>query len=124
MAKPSGNRTAKIDVADDLGAYLATFTAEDREAHAAAETAIDIAMLLHRARDDRGLSQQAAARLSGLQQQAVSRFERPGANPQLETIQTYLAALGYGVELTIVDLATGEAAFSLRLPPARPKRTA
>jgi transcriptional regulator with XRE-family HTH domain len=57
--------------------------------------ASDIAILLHNAREERGLSQEAAARLAGLQQQAVSRLERPGAKPQIATIRKYLAALGY-----------------------------
>ncbi len=66
---------------DDLAAYVATFTEEERRGLEAAEAAIDIAILLHRARESRGLSQAAAAHLAGLQQQAISRFERPGATP-------------------------------------------
>lgn len=107
-----------------IDAYVATFDDEERQTLAAAEAAIDVAVLLHRAREHRGLSQAAAARLAGLQQQAMSRFERPSANPQLETVRTYLGALGFGVELSVVDLDTGEAAFSMLLPPASPKRSA
>jgi DNA-binding XRE family transcriptional regulator len=111
-------------VGDDIDAYIATFTDEELGDLAAAEKAIDIAIMLYRAREERGLSQEAAAQLAGLQQQAVSRFERPGANPHMETIRTYLAALGYGVELHLVDLTTGESAFSVMLPPVTSKRTA
>jgi DNA-binding phage protein len=109
---------------DDIEAYVSTFDEEERNDLAAAEAAIDIAILLHRARERRGLSQAAAARQAGLQQQAVSRFESPSANPQLDTVRTYLNALGYGVQLNVIDLETGEAAFSLQLPPARSRRTA
>ncbi len=109
---------------DDLDAYIATFDDEEQQALAAAETAMDIAILLHRVREHRGLSQDAAARRAGLQQQAISRLEQHGANPQLETIRTYLSALGFGMELSVIDLETGEAAFSMVLPPASPKRSA
>ena len=109
---------------DDLDAYIATLDEEEHQALAAAETAMDIAILLYRAREHRGLSQDAAARRAGLRQQAISRLEQHGANPQLETIRTYLGALGYGMELSVIDLDTGEAAFSLLLPPARSKRSA
>ena len=108
---------------DDIEAYVSTFDEEERNDLAAAEAAIDIAIRLHRARERRGLSQAAAARQAGLQQQAVSRFESPSANPQLDTVRTYLNALGYGVQLNVIDLETGEAAFSLQLPPARSRRT-
>lgn len=122
---PGGTRhETEAREADDLDAYVATFTDEEREELAAAEMAIDIAILLHDAREERGLSQEAAARLAGLQQQAVSRLERPGARPQIDTIRKYLAALGYSIELHIIDMATGKAAFSLPLPPMQSKRTA
>jgi DNA-binding phage protein len=119
----SSNDSRERDI-DDIEAYVATFDEEERGDLAAAETAIDIAILLHRARERRGLSQAAAARQAGLQQQAVSRFERPSANPQLDTVRTYLNALGYGVQLNVIDLETGESAFSVQLPLARPKRSA
>ena len=109
---------------DDIDAYIATFDDEEHQALAAAETAMDIAILLHRVREHRGLSQGAAARRAGLQQQAISRLEQHGANPHLETIRTYLSALGFGMELSVIDLDTGEAAFSMLLPPASPKRSA
>jgi DNA-binding XRE family transcriptional regulator len=109
---------------DDLDAYIATFDEEEHQALAAAETAIDIAILFQRVREHRGLSQDAAARRAGLQQQAISRLEQHGANPQLETIRMYLGALGFGMELSVIDLDTGEAAFSVLLPPTSSKRSA
>ena|SRR3712207_1606406 len=109
---------------DDIDAYVASFDDEERRELNAADAAIDIAIFLHRARDRRGLSQAVAARLAGLQQQAVSRLERPSANPGLETIQRYLAALDYGIEIRAIDLETGEAAAQAILPPYRPNRIA
>ena len=107
---------------DDIDAYIATFDEEECRDLAAAEAAIDIAILLHRARERRGLSQAAAARLAGLQQQAVSRFERPAANPQLDTIRAYLGALGYNLEIAAINQATGESVARVVLPPTpRPK---
>ena len=120
----AGNEVLQQHDNDDIEAYVSTFDEEERNDLAAAEAAIDIAILLHRARERRGLSQAAAARQAGLQQQAVSRFERPSAKPQLETVRTYLSALGYGVQLNVIDLETGAAAFSVQLPPARSKRPA
>src|SRR3954471_4347121 len=120
----AGSEAVQQHDIDDSEAYVSTFDEEERNDLAAAEAAIDIAILLHRARERRGLSQAAAARQAGLQQQAVSRFERPSANPQLDTVRTYLNALGYGVQLNVIDLETGEAAFSLPLPPARSRRSA
>lgn len=108
---------------DDIERYIATFTEEEREGLAAADAAIDIAILLHRVREHRGLNQGAAAKLAGLHQQAVSRFERPGANPHVETVRAYLGALGYRLELNVVDLDTGEVAGSMSLP-AAPRRSA
>jgi len=101
---------------DDIECYVASFDEQERRDLAAAEAAIDIAILLHRARERRGLSQTAAAELAGLRQQAVSRFERPAANPQLDTIRAYLNALGYALEIRAVDATTGEVAVSVALP--------
>jgi transcriptional regulator with XRE-family HTH domain len=111
---------------DDLDAYIATFDERERQDLTAAEAAIDIAILLFRARERRGLSQTAAARLAGLQQQAVSRLEHPTANPQLESLQAYLGALGYALELKAIDIETGEVAAEVVLPPTvlnRARRT-
>jgi transcriptional regulator with XRE-family HTH domain len=93
---------------DDIEAYVSTFNDEQKSELAAAEAAIDVAILLNRARRRRGLSQAAAAKLAGLKQQAVSRFESPDANPRLETIQAYLGALGYALELKAIDIETGD----------------
>lgn len=101
---------------DDIGAYIATFTPDEREQLATAERALDLALLLHQARAHRQLTQAAAARETGLHQQAVSRLERPNANPQLSTMQRYLDALGYEVDIALRDRATGEVLGSAPLP--------
>ena len=111
---------------DDIEAYVATFSEDERRELASAEAAIDIAILLNRARRQRGLSQTAAAKLAGLKQQAVSRFESPDANPRLETVQAYLGALGFALELKATDVETGDVAATVMLPPTPtpPKRAA
>jgi DNA-binding XRE family transcriptional regulator len=100
---------------DDIDAYVASFDEQERQELADAEAAIDLAIMLYRARERKRLSQAEAARLAGLQQQAVSRFERPGVNPRLDTVQSYLSALGYSLELKVVDSETGDEAASLTL---------
>lgn len=102
---------------DDIDAHIETYDEGERLDLAAADAAIDLAILLYRARERRGLSQRAAAELAGLQQQAVSRFERPSADPRLETVQAYLGALGFALELKAIDVATGEVAAEVTLPP-------
>ena len=82
---------------DDIDTHVATFEAEERRQ--LAEAAVDLAILLHRARVRRGLDQRATAVLSGLRQHAVGRFERLGANPQPASIRADLGALGYGLAI-------------------------
>jgi HTH-type transcriptional regulator / antitoxin HipB len=110
MTEPILGREQSEHTMDDLDAYIATLTEAEREDLAVAEAAIDIAALLYEARERRGLSQTAAAERAGLQQQAVSRLERPHANVRLATLQKYLGALGYAVEINVIDLETGSSA--------------
>ena len=115
--------TQRNRVADDLDAYLETLDEEERADLAAAEAAIDLAVLLHRARERRGLSQSAAARVTGLPQQAISRIERPHSTMQLATLQRYLGALGYTIEIAIIEPETGETAARVAFaPPAAEQR--
>jgi ribosome-binding protein aMBF1 (putative translation factor) len=101
---PGSSSDADID---DIDAYIATLTDEERSRLSAAHAALDLAALLYDARRRRGLSQADAAKRTGFQQQAISRFER-GGTPQWETLQRYLLALGYSLELSLIDVATGE----------------
>lgn len=101
MSKPN-EHTNEIDD------YIATFDEDERDQLAAADAALDLAVLLYRARKHRGLSQHTAAARSGLQQQAISRFEQSQANVQISTLQRYLDALGYVLDIAIRDAETGE----------------
>jgi DNA-binding phage protein len=112
-------RSKSVLEPDDIEAYVATLSDEERGELAAAEAAIDIAILLNRARRRRGLSQAAAAEMTGLKQQAISRFESPDANPRLSSIRAYLGALGFALELKAIDLETGDVAAVAFLPPTR-----
>lgn len=107
QATPATELSAKEPV-DDIDAYIATLSQEERDRLPIAEAALDLAIMLYRARDKRGLSQTAAAELAGFHQQTVSRLERAGGQPQLNTLQRYLYALGYTLELNLVDNETGE----------------
>lgn len=96
--------------------YIAGFSEREREELAAADVALDIALLVYRARKTRGLSQRGAAELAGMRQQAVSRLEQPHANVQLDTLRKYLGALGYTVEFGLRDTETGEVIGQVALP--------
>ncbi|MGI8477439.1 MAG: helix-turn-helix domain-containing protein [Thermomicrobiales bacterium] len=89
---------------DDIETYIASLTEHERRDIDDAGTAIDIAIFLHRARERRGLSQSAAAKLAGLHQQTVSRFEQPDANPRLDSVQSYLRSLGFSLRLHAVEM--------------------
>ncbi len=93
---------------NEIDTYIATLTEEEQQEVALAGTALDLAQLLYLVRETRGLSQKDAALQAGLHQQAVSRLERAVANIQLSTLQHYLAALGYSIDITIKDAETGD----------------
>ncbi|MDQ3696331.1 MAG: helix-turn-helix domain-containing protein [Chloroflexota bacterium] len=112
---------SSADDLDDIEAYIATLDENERSELAAAGAAIDIAILLYRSREHRGLSQTEAAKLAGLHQQTVSRLERPDVQPRLDTIQAYLGALGYSLELNVIDLETGRSTAKVVLPPRLPQ---
>lgn len=107
------SRKAHYATIDD---YIAGFSAREREELAAADVALDIALLIYRARKARGLSQRDAAERAGLRQQAVSRLEQPHANVQLDTLRKYLGALGYTIEFGLRDAETGEVVGQVALP--------
>lgn len=54
--------------------------------------------------------QSQAAERAALQQQAVSRLEKAASNVQLRTLQRYLGALGYHLEISVIDNRTGNVA--------------
>ena len=95
---------------NEIDDYIATFSDEERQEYAAAETALDLASILYRIRQERGLTQREAAERAALQQQAISRLEKAASNVQLGTLQRYLGALGYRLEISVIDNRTGNVA--------------
>ena len=95
---------------NEIDDYIAAFSDEERQEYAAAETALDLASMLYRIRQEQGLTQRNAAERTGLKQQAISRLEKAASNIQLETLQRYLGALGYRIEISVIDNRTGNVA--------------
>ncbi len=95
---------------NEIDDYIATFSDEERQEYANAETALDIASILYQIRQEQGLTQRQAAERAGLKQQAISRLEKAAFNIQLGTLQHYLGALGYSIEISIIDNHTGNVA--------------
>ncbi|HUG16317.1 MAG TPA: XRE family transcriptional regulator [Thermomicrobiales bacterium] len=110
--------TATTRQLDDLDQLIAILPDEERAGLVAADAAIDLAFLIYRARERRGLTQAEAAKLAGLHQQAVSRNERVHIGMKIETLRHYLAALGYRLEITVRDVESDEIVESLALPVA------
>ena len=94
---------------NEIDDYIAAFSDEERQEYAAAETALDLVSILYHIRQERGLTQRQAAERAALQQQAVSRLEKAASNVQLGTLQRYLGALGYRLEVSVIDNHTGNA---------------
>ena len=92
---------------NEIDDYIATFSDEERQEYVAAETALDLASILYRIRQERGLTQHEAAERAALQQQAISRLEKTASNVQLGTLKRYLSALGYHMEISVIDNRTG-----------------
>lgn len=105
---------------NEIDSYISGLTDEERDKLATAETAIELAFLLHRARQLRGLTQAEAGDRAGLHQQAVSRFEQPDmklAGTKFDTLRRYLTALGYAVHMGISDAESGAMVSRIRLEP-------
>lgn len=104
--------TQRPEAFNEVDAYLADLPEEEQIGLRAADTAIDLAAMFYRARTYRQLTQADAARLSGLKQQAVSRFERIHptlANTKFETLRRYLGALDFAIEINLKDAKSGAA---------------
>jgi hypothetical protein len=78
---------------NEIDDYIATFSNEERQEYVAAETALDLACILYHIRQEQGLTQRKAA-----------------SSIQLGTLQRYLSALGYSIEISIIDNRTGNVA--------------
>ena len=68
---------------------------EERQEYAAAETALDLATMLYRIRQEEGPGEQHVAARSSLKQQAISHLGIVASTMQLGTLQRCLSALGY-----------------------------
>jgi DNA-binding XRE family transcriptional regulator len=95
---------------NEIDDYIAGFSDEERQDYAAAEMALDLACVLYQIRQEQGLTQRQAAERAGLKQQAISRLEKAASNIQLGTLQRYLGALGYHIEISVIDNRTGHVA--------------
>src|SRR5947209_20432098 len=87
---------------NEIDDYIATFSDEERQEYVAAETALDLASILYRIRQERGLTQREAAERAALQQQASSRLEQAATNVQLRTLQRYFGARGNHCEISVI----------------------
>ena len=103
---------------NEIDDYIATFSDEERQEYVAAEMALDLANTLYHLRQAQGLTQREAAERAGLKQQAISRLEQAASNVQLSTLQRYLGALGYSIEISVIDNHTGTVAGKTSLSPA------
>lgn len=95
---------------NEIDDYIAAFSEEERQEYVAAATALDLAGLLYQLRQKKGLTQRSVAERTGLKQQAISRLEKAASNTQLGTLQRYLGALGYHLEISVIDNRTGNVA--------------
>ena len=95
---------------NEIDDYIAAFTEEEQQEYVAAAMALDLAGLLYQLRQKKGLTQRSVAERTGLKQQAISRLEKAASNTQLGTLQRYLGALGYRLEISVIDNRTGNVA--------------
>jgi HTH-type transcriptional regulator/antitoxin HipB len=95
---------------NEIDGYIAAFSDEEHQEYVAAETVLDLACMLYRIRQEQGLTQREAAARAGLKQQTISRLEKVASNIQLGTLQRYLGALGYSIEISVIDNRTGNIA--------------
>ena len=101
---------------NEIDDYIATFSSEEYKEYRAAETALDLASLLYHLHHTHGLTRQKAAEQTGLRLQAISHLEQASSNLQLGTLQRYLGALGYHLEISVIDDRTGKRTTTRGLP--------
>jgi hypothetical protein len=95
---------------NEIEDYLATFSLEEQKEYRTAETALDLANLLYHIRYSHGSTQLSAAERKGFKQQAISRLEQAASNIGLGIFQHYLGALGYHLEISVIEDRTGNVA--------------
>jgi hypothetical protein len=102
---------------EDINDYIAALTQEERDGLPVAEAALDLAMLLDRAQRRRASTSGDSTPASDLGGVAADAFARAGVMEPLTAFRRYLRALGYEVEVEVVDLASGEPAVRVAVPP-------
>ncbi|HXK39296.1 MAG TPA: helix-turn-helix transcriptional regulator, partial [Candidatus Paceibacterota bacterium] len=75
-------------------------------------------LILRKQRESKGYSLEELARRAGMHKPAVSKLETdPGANPTVETLARYAAALGKRIEIRILDQKPRKAKKKTRTNP-------
>lgn len=74
---------------NEIDDYIAAFSDEERQEYAAAETALDLAVILYH------LGKRHSEERAGVEQQATSHLGIATSIMQSGTLQRYLRALGY-----------------------------
>jgi hypothetical protein len=91
MSKTSGS-------SNEIDDYIAAFTDEECQDYAAAETALDLATMLYRIRQEQGPGEQHDAERDGVKRRAIGRLQKALSTSQMGTLQPYLDALGFDHE--------------------------
>ena len=80
---------------NEIDDYIAAFSNKERQANAAAKTALDLTSMLYRIRQEQEPWQHHATERISLKRQTISRLEKTASTMQFGTFQPYLSALGY-----------------------------
>ncbi len=91
MSKTSGS-------SNEIDDYIAAFSDEERQEYATAETALDLATMLYRIRQEQGPGEQHDAERDGLKRRAIGRLQKTVSTSQMGTLQPYLDVLGFDHE--------------------------
>lgn len=105
----------KHEYYDDLEAYIARLSPEEQMEVEAAGIALDISLLLYKARKNRSMSQATLAEILDMTQQGISRIEKAGGNVTFATVAKYLDGLDYELAMVVIDPETGEEVFRAHL---------
>ena len=114
MAAPTG--PTHDEMRDRL---LQQGSAELREEYTRLGPRHDAVAALFRARNLRKLTQHELAQRAGVSQGVISRLERGGHSPKLETLERIARAMDFRLELTLVDEGERGAAASAAASPPR-----
>ena len=102
---------------DDINDYIATLSQEERDGLVVSAAALDLALALDRARARQEPTVGDADPATDLGALALDAIEQVGVAQPLTAFRRYLRVLGYDVDLSIVDVDTGESMIRIVLPP-------